>query len=136
MTGFDTSELRSFAADVGRVGQTTGPAIRQALRDSAIAIQDTMRRDLRGSTHFKRAATDVTTSFTETDDLLESETGPEIGRGESHAGPLAHIAYFGTATQPGGRSVRDPFQILDEEGPRFVQACEDVIDNAILEGLL
>lgn len=135
MTGIDYSELNKLAVSIGRVGQDTAPAVRQVLRDHAIAIQDQMRKDLRGSKSFAQAATDVTTSFTETNTLLESETGPEVRRGKKHAGPLAHIAYFGTATQPGGGNVRSPFDILDEQGPRFAAELEDLARSRLLEGL-
>lgn len=126
-SAIDTSELRSFAAELGNMPAQVAPAVRAVVMKGAVKIKDHMRRDMQASRYFKGVTRSIDFDMIADADGAAAEIGPRKGSGSP--GNLANIAIFGTSR--GGGTVADPQQALDAEIPHFESALADV-----MEGLL
>lgn len=132
----DSSELRAFAAELGRVPSALVPKIRSVVTKGAVNIKNQQRADFDPSTRFKQIAKTITFDVTESHGAIEAEIGPNK---RYRAARLANIAYFeaeshsravfGTSTS--GGVVPDPSVALEDEMPRFLDALGDVLGKAL-----
>lgn len=129
----DTSELRTFEADLRAAPAKVARAARPAVFKGAMNIKNQLLKEMRASRYFRGAASDI--DFDVDADGLGAEIGPHTGRGQP--GALANIAYFGLAniayfgTSRGGGTVPDPQGALDAEVPRFEKALSDILGDSI-----
>lgn len=119
----DTSELRSFAADLTNFPGQLRRHLRPVVSRGAGNIQRQMQANLQGSSNAGIRHVARTVTFNVMDDAGDS-IGAEIGPTKP-SGALANIAYFGT--WKGGGTVADPVTALEAEVPRFEQALLDKV---------
>lgn len=122
----DVSELRTLAADLGKVPNEVQKGIRPIVQRGAWNIKKTMQADMRSSVHFGQITPSISYDTKVDGDGVEAEIGPDKGRA---GGALANIAIFGTST--GGGTVPDPQIALAAESDGFERAL-----GALLDGLL
>ena len=122
----DTSELRKFQADLGRVPAKVVPEGEAVLKRGAQNLKESMAAEFEGSPHFKRVSAAVSYERRGFAREIAYEIGPEMGRG---AGSLAGIAVEGGANGGGGSVKID--QLLE---PEAVQVEKHLLD--VLDGLL
>ena len=122
---FDASELRDFAADLGRVPLALARKIPPIVMKGAMNIKDDLREEMAGSKHFKAAARAV--GFDVLDGGFAAEIGPSSEAGSP--GNLANLAYFG-GPNGGGGTVADPTEALTSETPGFLKALADAAEEA------
>ena len=126
---FDASELRAFAADLGKVPFKVARAIPPVVLKGSMNIKDQLREEMNGSEHFSGAA--HTVGFDILDGGFASEIGPSSEAGSP--GNLANLAYFG-GSNGGGGTVEDPRAALDAEEPKFLKALADLAEGAFDAG--
>lgn len=97
----DASELRSFAAELGRIGPKVEREVDAVVRKGAHNIKTTLQEDLRGSTHFGQIAKTISYDINKDGDGIDAEIGPNK---QYRSARLANIAYFGTS-RGGGRTA-------------------------------
>jgi len=124
---FDTSELRTLAADLGKAGTAVAREIKPVMSKGALAIKTQMRSEMFASPHFKGVGSSITYDITESASGVMAEIGPKKGAGSP--GNLANIAYFGTSR--GGGTVPDPQGALDAEAPRFEAALVKILGDIL-----
>ena len=116
----DASELDALARDLTKIPADMVPKLKGVVAKSALNTKNIMRKDARGSQHFKQLAPtidyDLKVHSFAGDGVIEAEIGPS-GHG---AASLAGIAYFGTS-KPGGGTVRNPEDAMLEEAPDFYE---------------
>lgn len=116
----DTSDLNALASDFEKIPALMVPKLRGVVAKSALSTKKIMRKDARGSGHFKQIAPtidyDLKVHSFAGDGVIEADIGPSGGGAAS----LAGIAYFGTS-RPGGGTIRDPADSLLEEAPNFYE---------------
>jgi hypothetical protein len=109
--GFDTSQLRSFEADLRRAPAAVTRAVPPIVSRGALNVKNRIRDDLAGSRHFKGISRSVNY------DLLDAGTAAEIGPDKALGGALGNVAFFGTSR--GGGTVPDPRLALEAEIPNL-----------------
>lgn len=116
----DTSELDGLARSFRKIPALMVPKLKGVVEKSALNTKNIMRKDARGSKHFKQLAPtisyDVRVNSFAGDGVIDGEVGP-AGAG---AASLAGIAYFGTS-RPGGGTLRNPEDAMLEEAPNFYE---------------
>lgn len=116
----DTSDLDALAASFRKIPADMVPKIKGVVAKSALNTKNIMRKDARGSRHFKQLAHtigyDLKVNSFGGDGVIEAEVGPSGGGSAS----LAGIAYFGTS-RPGGGTVRNPEDAMLEEAPNYYE---------------
>lgn len=132
----DSSDLRAFARDLGRVPSALVPKVRAVVSKGALNIKNQHRAELEKSPSFKQIAKTVSYDVHESKRAIEAEIGPNK---RYRAARLANIAYFeaeshsravfGTSTS--GGVVPDPSRALEDEMPRFLDALGDVLGKAL-----
>lgn len=129
---FDTSELRTLAADLTKAGSGMEPKVRPIVHVGAGNIKRQMRAEMAASRHFGQVAGVIDYSMlggmSTGVGVVEAEIGPRTGPG-GVVGDLAHFAYFGGATR--GGTVPDPQGALDAELPGFERALLDVASGIL-----
>lgn len=136
MVDFDMSEVRTLAADLGRVPGRIVPELDATTKKAAQAIKDELNDALKASRHFKRASGSVTYDPASHPGHIGYEVGPDKSKvlpgrrkGPGTAGSLANLAFFGGANGGGGT--------VDLDGP--IDAERDLLSqhvDKILGGLL
>ena len=126
MSGFDSSEVRRFAADLRQLPSVARRDVRAVLEKGANNIKNQLRAEMLGSTHFGQIAPAISYDILERAGGVEAEIGPVKGS----PGSLANIAYFGTSR--GGGTVADPEGALTAEVPSVVRHIEEVISRWLL----
>lgn len=132
----DTSELDGLAQSFRKIPALMVPKMRGVVAKSALNTKNAMRKDARGSRHFKALAPtigyDLRVKEFFGDAVIEAEIGPsnssggfggDGGGGSATGGggaSLAGIAYFGTS-RPGGGTVRNPEDAMLEEAANFYE---------------
>lgn len=128
---FDTSELRTFTADLRAVPEWATRHAIPIVKRGAQNIKDEIAGNFKSSTHFKQLASSVTydihTGSFAGDGVIEAEIGPRHGGGEP--GNLANVAIFGTSR--GGGTVPDPQIALEREIPKFEAALADLMKDVL-----
>lgn len=116
----DASELGGLAKSFRKIPADMVPKIKGVVEKSALNTKNAMRKDARGSKHFKQLARtisyDVKVHGFGGDGVIEGEVGPSGGGAAS----LAGIAYFGTS-KPGGGTLRNPEDAMLEEAANFYE---------------
>jgi len=116
----DASELDGLARSFRKIPADMVPKIKGVVEKSALNTKNVMRKDARGSKHFKQLARtisyDVRVHGFGGDGVIEGEVGPSGGGAAS----LAGIAYFGTS-KPGGGTLRNPEDAMLEEAANFYE---------------
>lgn len=116
----DTSDLDNLANDFTKIPALMVPKMRGIVAKSALNTKNLMRKDAKGSRHFKQLAPtisyDIKVHEFAGDAVIEAEIGPAGGGAAS----LAGIAYFGTS-KPGGGTIRNPEDAMLEEAPNFYE---------------
>ena len=116
----DASELGGLAKSFRAIPADMVPKIKGVVEKSALNTKNIMRKDARGSKHFKQLARtisyDVKVHGFAGDGVIEAEVGPSGGGSAS----LAGIAYFGTS-RPGGATLRNPEDAMLEEAQNFYE---------------
>lgn len=123
---FDASELREFAAEVGRVEPKVARQVKAVVSKGALNIKNTMREDFKRSTHFHQVGPTISYDIEETGDGVEAEIGPNK---HYRSARLANIAYFGTS-RGGGNSV-DVENGLRKELPNFTEHLRRVMGDVL-----
>lgn len=126
---FDTSELRTLAADLGRVPAEAAGVVRATTQKAALNIKKDLIEEATavGSRHFSRVAASITYTTGESRGGIWAEIGPEIGKGQ---GSLAWIAYFGHATT--GPRFPDPAGALEREADRYGEYLAKAVADLLL----
>lgn len=124
----DFSEIRAFAADLGKVSTAVALGVSGVVAKAAVNTKTTMRADMSKSAHFGQVARSINYDQRNGLGFSEAEIGPETGG--RVVGDLAHIAYFGGA-RGGGGSVRDPQDAANEEAPKFEKALLNLADGLL-----
>lgn len=122
----DASEVRSLAADLGRVPDAAAKDVRRVMQRAAFNIKRDMQAEATGSRYFSGVAASISYNTGVDSTGIWAEVGPEIGRAQ---GSLAWIAYEGHATT--GPRFPDPQGALDREA----DALQRYLGEAV-EGLL
>lgn len=125
---FDTSELDRLATELGQAPVEVAKGIAPVVRKGALNIKNQLRDEMGESTHFKQVVSSITYETHARGDGHEAEIGA-VTQGKV-VGDLAHFAYFGGANGGGG-TVKDPEGALKDEAPRFIEALEDLIRDAL-----
>ena len=121
----DASELRDFAADVGRIGPKMQKKTKSIVSKGALNIKNTMREDFSHSAHFKQVGKTISYEVNETADGVEAEIGPNK---HYRSARIANIAYFGGIR--GGGGTVDVENGLRQEVPNFVEHMRSVVGDA------
>lgn len=124
--GADASELRSFAADLGKSGARVLKDAEKVVFKGAMNIKNGMMEEMRGSRHFKSLSRSIDFDIEARPNGVEAEIGPKSGSGE--AGNLANIAYFGSSRGGGTVDFMKPFE---DEVPRFEKAIGEVLKDVL-----
>lgn len=127
----DASELRSFAADLGRSGAGVLGEVEKVVFKGAMNVRNGMRREMASSRSFGALAPSINFDMDVQPNGIEAEIGPakRSGAASRGLGFGANIAYFGTSRGGGGTvNLMKPF---DEEKPRFEKAIGDVIRDVL-----
>lgn len=119
----DTSQVRSFAADLRNLNPLLARHVKPVVNKGALNIKNQLQQDFRNSRHFK-GVRDV--SYDILGDGYEAEIGPSAEPGAS--GNIANIAYFGGA-YGGGGTVPDPRVAGEDELPNFEKAIADAVEG-------
>lgn len=118
--------LRQWAAELREASDELKDKMRQVVEDSAKTIRDDWRARWKGiDAPYLWAA--VTYDIVSEGELIRAEIGPDKSLPQ---GPLGNLVEFGSIhnpPHPGGSPA------LDAEEPRFIQAVEDALADA-LEG--
>jgi hypothetical protein len=128
MAGFeiDTSELRTLAADLGRIPAKVMPEVESVLKKGADQLKKGMQAEFEGSPHFKRVGAAVSYERRGFAREIAYEVGPEMGRG---AGSLAGIAVDGGANGGGGSVKVD--QLLEPEAVQVEKFLGDILEDVL-----
>ena len=112
----DTSEVRDFAADLGRVAGRVVPEAQKVVKKAVQNVKDDARSRVSGHPSWKRLASTINY------DMFGLEA--EVGYDDRGQGELAGIYEFGSAR-------RGPHPTLipaaQAEAPRFVEALDKAI---------
>jgi hypothetical protein len=125
----DTSELREFVADLGRIPGRAEKDVEAVMKRGAQQIKEGMQAAFQGSPHFKSVARDVTYDRRGFLGSVGYEIGPEVGRGPGHAGGLGGIAVDGGAN--GGGGTVDVDHVLADEGPNLERELGRIMDDLL-----
>ena len=126
---FDTSELRSFAADLEKAPTTAIVKLKPVIKKAGMNIKKQMRAEMASSGSFGALARSI--NFDVVDGGLGVEVGPSKKSGGSRGlGFGANIAYFGGANGGGG-SVADPKGALDAEIPNFESEVDKILGDLL-----
>lgn len=121
----DTSELRKFAIDLGKIPDEVAGEIRPIVARGALNIKNQMIDEARGSDYFEPLADAMSYDTTVDADGVTGLIGPDRDR-SGGAGLLG--AYFGWSK--GGATVPDPIGALEAEVPNVERFIGDAIDKA------
>ncbi len=121
MDGFDTSEIRAFAADLQRMPDYVRRQVRPVIEHGALKIKTQLRQEMHSSRHFAQVASAISYDIIDRAGSVEAVVGPTKGS----PGSLANIAYFGTSR--GGGTVPDPSGALQAEVPHIERELADLI---------
>ena len=122
----DASELRSFAAEMGRVEPKVERQIDAVVRKGALNIKNTLREDLSHSRHFGQVAKTISYDIEKSDGVIEAEIGPNK---YYRSARLANIAYFGTSR--GGGQTADFDNGLRKELPNLTEHLRRVMGDVL-----
>lgn len=124
----DMSEVRTFAADLGRIPAELSRHAIPALKRFAHDVKTDIQADRRGSSNagFRKIANHVTY-----DEIGAGSGGweTEVGAEKSGAGNLETLAVFGS--YKGGGTHPHPDQIAPWHLPAFEQALGDIAEELI-----
>ena len=112
----DASELDGLARAFRAIPAAMVPKMRGVVAKSALNTKNAMRKDAKGSRHFKQLAPTINYDLEINGDVISAEIGPSGGGAAS----LAGIAYFGTS-KPGGGTVRNPEDAMLDEAANFYE---------------
>lgn len=152
---FDTSELRTLAADMHAIPERFKRHVYPVVERGANNIKREIRANFEASTHFRPVARTVRYEMSMRSAFgtgsVEAEIGPmprgstgmvsRLGgvgfneadfeaTGGSDASTLAHIAIYGSP-RGGGGTVADPVVALDNEAPNFERALGDLLEDVL-----
>ena len=119
----DSSELREFSSELGRVPTKVVTGVRPAVVKAGVNMKNQLREEMDKSKHFKASRS---INFDVSDGGLAVEVGPSKGK----PGSIANIAYFG-GVNGGGGTVPDPRGALEAEAPRFEKALTDLVGEIL-----
>jgi hypothetical protein len=129
MMSIDASELRLLTHDLGAAGPAALAKVQPILHRAANNIKRAMIADANKSRHFRQIASTITYDATLGGQLsFEAEIGYDKSKGPAAA--LAGIAIFGTS-RPGGGTVRNPEEALNDEAPEFERWLGDAVGGLL-----
>ncbi len=123
----DTSELRTLAADLGRVPDRALGDVRATTQRAALNIKRQLQDEAAGSRHFSRMPASISYETWEDAHGVGADIGPEIGRQQ---GSLGFIAYEGTATS--GPRFPDPAGAMEAEADAWERYLADAVAGDML----
>ena len=122
----DASELRGFAAELGRIEPKVEKKVDAVLRKAALNVKNTMRDDFKASRHFRQVGPTISYDIEKTDGGIEAEIGPNK---HYRSARIANIAYFGGSR--GGGGTVDVDNGLRQEAPNFVEHIRRVMGDVL-----
>ena len=122
----DASELRNFAAELGRVEPKVERQVNSVMSKGALNIKNTLREDLSHSRHFKQIAPTISYDIEKSAGAIEAEIGPNK---QYRSARLANIAYFGTSR--GGGQTADFDNGLRKELPKLTEHLRRVMGDVL-----
>jgi len=129
----DVSELDRLVADLGKVGDNTGPFVRKAVEVAARNVKNDARDAVRGRRHFKQAAAAIdyelkgVQGFGAT--VLDAEIGYDKGKG---SGRLGNLIEFGAPRSNNGLAPGSELQTaLKKNQGDFESGLEKAVDDAL-----
>ena len=120
----DVSELRTLAADLGKISDGASKRAAAVVKRGAVNIETQMQTDFAGSKHFRQIGPTINFDMVPTRTAIEAQIGPDKRR---RAARLANIAYFGGAN--GGGGTVDVTNGLRQETPKFLEQMEKVLSR-------
>ena len=127
---FDASELRRLSSDLMQVTPEVVGKLGPIVTKGAQNIKKAMQADASKSRHFRQLAGAVGYDVSLLKNGMDSAYEAEIGYGGTSAAPLAGIAIFGSS-RPGGGTVRNPEEALNDEAPAFEQWISAAVDGLL-----
>jgi hypothetical protein len=129
----DSHEISQLTADLVKAAPLAVLKVEPAVRKGAQNIKKAMQADARKSQHFKQIARTVTYDVNVGqfggDASIDAEIGYDKSAGSVAA--LAGIAIFGTS-KPGGGTVRNPVEALNDEAPNLEAALGAIGDGILI----
>lgn len=127
----DTSEVRAFAAELGRIDHRVLKDVDAIMKKGADNIKGSMREAFEGSPYFKRIGASVSYDSDYRVGQVAYEIGPDKSRGgkAGKAAALAHIAVHGGAR--GGGGTVDIDEPLAKEEPRLMFALDQFLGGLL-----
>ena len=125
----DTSEVRAFVAELGRMPARTRAALPPIVAKGAVNIKKQLQAEMGASRSFGHLASGI--SYDLEDGGMTAKIGPHKKYTGQKKAPRrgANIAYFGT--YKGGGTVPDPKEALEAEVPAFRKHILDAVEEAI-----
>ena len=129
--GADASELRIFAADLGRSGSKVLKDAEGVVFKGAMNVRNGMRKEMASSRSFGALAPAINFDMDVRPNGIEAEIGPakRSGTASRGLGFGANIAYFGTSR--GGGGTVDFMKPFEDEVPRFEKAIGEVLKDVL-----
>ena len=124
---FDDSELRRFAADLGRATPALAKDVQATVFKAAMNIKATLQSEASGHARFPQFPRSITFDTKVSADGFETEIGPDKDRPQ---GALGNLLYFGTSTTSG--VLPDPGLALEREVPALEAYLADALERAFL----
>lgn len=125
----DASELRTFSAELGRIGPKVESEVKRVVEKGALNVKNTMRDDMRASFSFNALANTIDYDISDIPGGVEAEIGPSKRSGGSKRGLNfgANIAYFGGSR--GGGGTVDVENGLRKEAPNLAANLRRVMGD-------
>jgi hypothetical protein len=137
------STVETFTVDAHEISQLTADLIKAAplavlkvepiVKKAAQNVKKAMQADANKSRHFKQIARTVTYDVNVGQFGGDASVDAEIGYDKSvgSVAALAGIAIFGTS-RPGGGTVRNPVEALNDEAPNLERALGAIGDGILI----
>lgn len=122
---FDTSELRTLAADLGSAGARASGEVRATTQKAALNIKKQLQREASGRKHAPGLPAAITYDTRELASGIIAEIGPRRGA----AGSLAFYYYGNSKVGP---SLPDPMGALEAEAEAFSKYLGAAVADEVL----
>lgn len=129
----DAHELHQLSADLIQAAPLAVLKVQPIVKKAAQNIKKAMQADANKSRHFKQIARTVTYDVAVHQFAGDASIDAEIGydKSVSPSAALAGIAIFGSS-RPGGGTVRNPEEALNDEALGFETALGSIADGILI----
>lgn len=120
------AETEALLADLEAAPARLAELLPPVVSKGALNIKDAWRDSLSGLPHLPHLPSAISYDLDARPGSIGAEIGPDK---DKRQGPLGNIIEFGTSKNP---PRLDGARALAAEEPRFIAACEDVAEQALL----